>query len=222
MKQVLKQHLGTLLGAIALIWTVVLTLVIQRDTPPASEEVSAELQQGQQAVVAFVQGDSIQAQFQFLQELDSSLRAEVVAVQSQLKRRMQPLEAEAQELIAFAQGPGVTPEEQAMAQNRLMEIEEEVMRMQEREERTLMEKEQAIQKQIAERLASDLEAFCAEKGIDIVVNWGLSGEGVLYGKPAFDVTQPLIAFMNARHAAGTGAAASEGSEGAATGEETNP
>jgi Skp family chaperone for outer membrane proteins len=222
MKQALKQHLGTLLGAIALLWTVVLTLVIQRDAPPASEEVSAELQEGQQAVVAFVQGDSIQAQFQFLQELDSSLRAEVVAVQGQLKRRMQPLEAEAQELIAFAQGPGVTAQEQAMAQNRLMEIEEEVMRMQEREERALMEKEQTIQKQIAERLASDLEAFCAEKGIDIVVNWGLSGEGVLYGKPAFDVTQPLIAFMNARHAAGVGSTAGEASDAPATGEDTTP
>ena len=204
MKQVLKQHLGTLLGGIALLWTVVLTLVIQQDAPAPSEEVSTEIQEGQQAVVAFVQGESIEAQVDFLLDLDSSLRAEVVAVQAQLKRRMQPLEAEAQELIAFAQGPGVTAQEQSMAQNRLMEIEEEVMRMQEREERALMEKEQTIQKQIAERLASDLEAFCAEKGIDIVVNWGLSGEGVLYGKPAFDVTQPLIAFMNARHAAGAG------------------
>ena len=202
MKQRLKQHLGTLLGALALMWTLVLTLLMQQDRSAVETEVSAELQQGQQAVVAFVHGDSIQANFQFLQELDSALRAEVTEVQRQLQRRMQPLEAEAQELIAFAQGPGATAEEQQMAQNRLMEIEEEVMRMQQREEQSLQEREQAIQKQIADRLAADLEAFCAEQGIDVVVNWGLSGEGVLYGKPAFDVTQPLIAFMNARHAAG--------------------
>jgi len=31
------------------------------------------------------------------------------------------------------------------------------------------------------------------------LNWGLSGEGVLYGAPGFDVTEELLEFLNERY-----------------------
>jgi hypothetical protein len=33
----------------------------------------------------------------------------------------------------------------------------------------------------------------------VVLNWGRSGEGVLFGGEAFDVTSALIQFMNDRY-----------------------
>jgi hypothetical protein len=82
---------------------------------------------------------------------------------------------------------------------RLAEIEKEAAEIRAGAEGSLVEAEQVLQDTLAEILRTDIEVFAAEQGIDIVVNWGLSGEGVLYGSEGFDVTGPLIEFLNARH-----------------------
>ena len=33
---------------------------------------------------------------------------------------------------------------------------------------------------------------CEEEGIDFVLNWGLSGEGVLYGTEPWDITSDVL------------------------------
>ncbi len=110
-----------------------------------------------------------------------------------------PAPKEAQELIAYASGPDATDSEIAIAQQRLAEIEQEAAQIRSGAEGSLVESEQALQDTLAELLRADIEAFAAEQGIDIVVNWGLSGEGVLYGSSGFDITAPLLEYLNARH-----------------------
>jgi Skp family chaperone for outer membrane proteins len=56
-----------------------------------------------------------------------------------------------------------------------------------------------MQAVIAEALRRELEAFAKEEGIDMILNWGLSGEGVLYGGEPMDITPQVLDRLNANH-----------------------
>jgi hypothetical protein len=47
-------------------------------------------------------------------------------------------------------------------------------------------------------LTDEVMAFAVERNIGLVLNWGQSGEGVLYGAMGWDVTDPLLEFINGR------------------------
>ena len=66
-------------------------------------------------------------------------------------------------------------------------------------QQVLAQQERDLQKEIAERLSSELAAFAEQEGIDILLNWGLSGEGVLHGSTGYDITAPLLDFLNGRY-----------------------
>lgn len=182
--------------AVLAVWCGVLTFLTFRSAPAA---MPAALSEGTQPVVAFVRGDSLRAGFAFVAQLEDELMQQMGSAESGLARKLAPLQKEAQELIAYASGPDATDSEIAIAQQRLAEIEQEAAQIRSGAEGSLVEAEQALQDTLAELLRADIEAFAAEKGIDIVVNWGLSGEGVLYGSSGFDITAPLLEYLNARH-----------------------
>jgi len=56
-----------------------------------------------------------------------------------------------------------------------------------------------MQAVIAEALKRELETYAQEEGIDMILNWGLSGEGVLYGGTPWDITEDVLDRLNERH-----------------------
>jgi hypothetical protein len=71
--------------------------------------------------------------------------------------------------------------------------------MQSQQQTELMQMESTIQSEISVKLSSEVAAFAHESELDMVLNWGRSGEGVLFGQTGFDVTVPLLEFMNDRY-----------------------
>jgi hypothetical protein len=123
----------------------------------------------------------------------------VQQAQLSMERKSRPLQEEAQELIEYANGPKATNDEVMMAQNRLVEIENALGQMQSQQQTELMQMESTIQSEISVKLSSEVAAFAHESELDMVLNWGRSGEGVLFGQTGFDVTVPLLEFMNDRY-----------------------
>lgn len=177
-------------------WLAVLTFMTL-DTENA--ELSPALERGKAATIAFVHGDSIQVGYAFIQDQEQTLFKAVQQSQFALERAAVPLQDEAQELIAYANGPDVTRDEIQIAQNRLYEIEAQLAEIQNQSQSQLMQMENQLQSAVAQKLASEVAVFAKENGLEVVLNWGLSGEGVLYGSPSYDVTVELLAFLNARH-----------------------
>ena len=62
-----------------------------------------------------------------------------------------------------------------------------------------MQLENQLQAEVAARLSEEVSVFAEENGLEVVLNWGLSGEGVLYGSPDYDITNALLDFMNDRY-----------------------
>lgn len=179
-----------------LIWSGILTYFMVN---PQGHELSEELKQGKSPVIAYVHGDSIQSNYQFIADREKQLFVAVQQAQIEMERLASPLQTEAQELIAYANGPDATEDEMGMVQNRLMEIEQQLGRIQNASQEKLIELESNLQNEIVEKIASEVQLFAMESGLDVVMNWGLSGEGILYGADAFDVTVPLLSFLNERY-----------------------
>jgi Skp family chaperone for outer membrane proteins len=188
------KNLAWVLGAAALVWCAVLTWGGGASSTPA-------LEGGARAVVAFVHGDSLQQGYGLIADLDQILGRQVAAIEEQLRVKAQPLQEEAMELIEYAQNGNPTNSELNVARERMAEIENELNVYQAQAERAAANREQSMQNMIAQTLRDEIATYAEEAGIDVVLNWGLSGEGVLYGGQGFDVTGPLLAYLNERHEA---------------------
>ena len=162
-------------------------------------EMPESLRKWEKAVVAFIHGDSIQANWEFIADREKAMFIAVQQAQLSMERKSRPLQEEAQELIEYANGPKATNDEVMMAQNRLVEIENALGQMQSQQQTELMQMESTIQSEISVKLSSEVAAFAHESELDMVLNWGRSGEGVLFGQTGFDVTVPLLEFMNDRY-----------------------
>lgn len=192
----MNEKITAVLITLVVVWTSFLTFKVFGSE---NSELPEGIQKGQNATVAFVHGDSIQANWQFISDREKAMFIAVQQAQMSMERRSRPLQEEAQELIAYANGPNATSDDVMIAQNRLVEIENALGQMQSQQQTELMQKESMIQAEIAVQLSAEVEAFALESDLDVVLNWGRSGEGVLYGQPGFDVTAPLIQFMNERY-----------------------
>jgi len=192
----MNNQLVSILMACLVIWLAILTYIQVSD---ASHKLSSSLQSGDVAKVAYVRGDTLQANYEFIAERERELFAAVQQAQIAVGRMATPLQEEAQELIAFATGPNVTEDELQIAQSRLYEIEAQLGQIQNDSQTRLMQLENELQAEVAKRLSDEVAVFARANGLEVVLNWGVSGEGVLYGSSDLDVTGALIAFMNDRY-----------------------
>jgi len=128
--------------------------------------------------------------------LEATLRENMYELDSLLQQDSSPLQEEAQELICYANSGNATVSEIEIASNRVNEIEQLLQKLQYEAEQDFTLKESTMQASIAAHLTETLRVFSDEHDIDIVFNWGLSGEGVLYGTEAIDVTQEVLIALN--------------------------
>ena len=173
----MNNQLVSILIACLGIWLAILTYIQVGDSAP---ELPASLQDGQAATVAYVHGDSIQANYEFIAERERALFVAVQQAQMAVERMATPLQEEAQELIAYANGPNVAEDEVQIAQSRLYEIEAQLAQIQNESQTRLVQLENQLQAEVAARLSEEVSVFAEQNGLEVVLNWGLSGEGVLY------------------------------------------
>ncbi|MDE0980168.1 MAG: OmpH family outer membrane protein [Flavobacteriales bacterium] len=176
-------------------WCIGLTWVLVKNP---TEALSPELQSGTTPVIAFVHGDSIQSQYEFIAAQEQKLFIALQEVQAGIELKSVPLQKEGQELIDYANSAAANAEEIEMVQGRLGEIQTSLRQMQQDGTNRLADMEASLQAEVTVILTAEVEAFAVERNIDVVLNWGQSGEGVLYGSTGWDVTAPLLDFLNSR------------------------
>jgi hypothetical protein len=82
------------------------------------------------AVIAYVHGDTLQQGMLLIQALEATLRENMAEVDSVLKGHARPLQAEAQELISYANSGNASADEIDIASRRVGEIEDILEKMQ--------------------------------------------------------------------------------------------
>ena len=194
MKQVNPSVFWPVVGVLV-VWLAALTWNAVGSAPTAAERAAA----GGGPVVAFVHGDSLQRGMAFVQTMQANLQMQMEAREKQLQEDALPLQEEAQELLAYANSGQASDDELEIAQRRILELEEGLRTLQRAAEQDMFVAEQNMQAVMAEALRRHLEEHAREEGIDFVLNWGLSGEGVLYGTEPWDITSDVLARINAAH-----------------------
>lgn len=153
-----------------------------------------------QPTVAFIRGDSLNLGYQFFIDKQDEMISSTRQSESKLQRQLSKAEGEYQELMQYAQSGQATEEELQIAQQRMMELEYELQAMQQQEQERLLRKEQEFQIEITSRITAFLDRYAKENNIDLILNWGISGEGVLYGSEPFDITADVLSGLNAEYA----------------------
>ncbi len=185
---------GGVTGGLVL-WLGVLTWKTMESQPSAAERAAF----GGGPVVAYVHGDSLQQGMALLQTMQANLQLQLEAREQQLQEDALPLQQEAQELLEYAQNGQASQDELEIAQTRILELEEELRAMQGTAEQDMFVAEQNLKAVLADALRRHLEAHAEEEGIDFILNWGLSGEGVLYGSEPWDITTEVLDRINKAH-----------------------
>ena len=176
--------------AVVGVWLIALTFLQFKSSPKFSANSEGQ-------TIAYVHGDSLHSGMNLIAELERTLKENVAEVDSILKAEAEPLQAEAQELIAYTNSGNATEEEVQIAQTRVYEIESILQQMQAEAEQNVFNQEQTMQTTVSAFLSKTMEEYAAENNIDLILNWGLSGEGVLYGTEPYNVTNEVLERLNA-------------------------
>lgn len=150
--------------------------------------------------IGFIRGDSLNLKYKFILDKEDELISFSTVSENKLGRQLQAAEKEYKELVDYVQSGKATESDMAIAQQRLMQLEQELQSAQAREQELLGRKEAEFQKEIADRLSAFLERYAKDNEIDLILNWGFSREGVLYGQEPFDITQDVLNQLNSEYA----------------------
>ena len=176
--------------AIVGVWLIALTYIQLKPSPKFSANSEAP-------IIAYVHGDSLHSGMDLIATLEATFQQNVEEADSLLKAEATPLQQEAQELIAYANSGSATQDEIQIAQNRVYEIEAILQQMQAKASQNVQYQEQTMQTTVSAFLNKVLSEYAEENNIDLILNWGLSGEGVLYGTEPYNITEEVLEKLNA-------------------------
>tara|TARA_B100001564_G_C20548439_1_gene627817 strand:+ start:136 stop:699 length:564 start_codon:yes stop_codon:yes gene_type:complete len=172
------------------LWLIALTYVQFKTEPELSADANA-------TIIAYVHGDSLRSGMDLVKTLTQDLKVNEEKIDSLLMAEAAPLEQEAQELITYANSGSASENDLLVTQERLHEIEMLFQQLQVESQQMQFSYQQIIQDSINTFLSKVLDDFANENNIDMILNWGLSGEGVLFGKEPYNVTGEVLEKLNA-------------------------
>lgn len=173
---------------------------VQADASSKGRMISRDTSATGGAKIAFIRGDSLNMGYQFIIDKQDELISSSKLSESKLQRSLQKAEREYEELMTYVQSGAASEEEMQIAQQRGMELQYELQLMEQEEQQRLSRKEQEMQSEIVTRLNDFLNKYAEENGIDLIINRGVSGEGVLYGSEPYDITSEVLQGLNEAYA----------------------
>jgi outer membrane protein len=151
------------------------------------------------AVLAYVDGDSLNAKYQFIIDKTKSLEANYNAAELKVRKEYEKRQKDVQDIMTYAQNNKVSDEEAALYEERLQQLQYEMQQIEQQQSESVMKKEQQLQLELMERVSKFMDGYAKSKGIDYVVNYQRNTNFILYGNNAYDVTAEVIALLNAEY-----------------------
>lgn len=151
------------------------------------------------AVLAYVDGDSLNAQYKFIIDKTKALEANYNAAELKVRNEYEKRQKDVQDIMAHAQSNKISDEEAALFEQKLQQLQYEMQQIEQQQSDNVMKKEAELQKELMDRVSKFMEGYAKSKGIDYVVNYQRNTNFILYGNNAYDVTAEVIALLNAEY-----------------------
>lgn len=153
-------------------------------------------------IVAFVNGDTLNAKYDFIVEKSKDLDQKMASAEERVKKEYGPRQAQYEQNMRYAQEHPDMSDAEAMALQKDMErLQMEMDEIQQREVGVLQKKEAQLQEELIKRVNDYLAKYTKERGIDYVINKQSEFQVLLYGNSDYDITAEVIAGLNAEYAA---------------------
>lgn len=147
--------------------------------------------------IAYVNSDSIWANYEFVQFMKDELAAEKLKLEGQYNYQMKKLEEEVIEFQQKAQYMSI--QDGTARENELMQRQQELMQLQEQLNYQFMESEQEKNKVLYDSIANYIEQYSKQNNLQFVFGYNLTGS-MFYGADTLNITNTIVDALNERYA----------------------
>ena len=150
--------------------------------------------------IAYVEIDSLLSKYNFWKDLNEQMIKKEENIRTTLNEKGKKLEAEAREFERKIQNNGFATRERAeQEQARLVKQQQELQALQQKLAEELAVENQNYNLQMRDSINSFLKTYNQTKGYDLIIsNTGF--DNLLYGNPAYNITDEIVEGLNARYA----------------------
>ena len=152
-----------------------------------------------QMKIAYVNLDSLNAQYLFITEKSAELEQSATAAEAKVKAEAAKRQKEVNELVAYAQKGNLPADEQATVQNRLSQLENELAQIQQQEEQILMQNESALQENLRKKLEVYTANYAKANGWDYIFSYQSTAPLILFANPIYDLTTEIVKGLNTEY-----------------------
>jgi len=149
--------------------------------------------------IAYVEIDSLLTKYNFWNDLSEQMLKKEENIRTTLNEKGKKLEAEAREFDRKIQNNGFASRERAeQEQARLMKLQQELQELQQKLTSELAAENQKNSLELRDSINSFLKVYNQTKGYDLIIS-NTAFDNLLYGNPAFNITNEIVEGLNARY-----------------------
>ena len=152
-----------------------------------------------QMKIAYVNLDSLNAQYLFITEKSAELEKSATAAEAKVKGEAAKRQKEVDDLVLYAQKGNLPADEQATVQNRLGQLQNELAQIQQQEEQLLMQNESAMQEDLRKKLEVFTANYAKANGWDYIISYQSTAPLILFANPIYDLTVEIVKGLNAEY-----------------------
>ncbi|MCW3121681.1 MAG: hypothetical protein JWQ38_1173 [Flavipsychrobacter sp.] len=168
-----------------------------KNTPAAVTTVAAEPGTNNAGKVAYVNIDSLEANYELLKTKREQFKARQEQMEGELERSYQQMQNDAASLQKKAEANQLTQSEGEAAQKRLMQMRQSLETRKQALTEQLMKEQETFNKDLKTRLDAFLEEYNKTRHYDYILSFSASGSSILYANKQLDITKDVVAGMNA-------------------------
>ena len=147
--------------------------------------------------LAFVNGDTLNANYVFLKEKKASYEKKQAAFESEMASKQKQLQNEFATFQKKAQSGSLSQAEGEATQKRLAQQQQALEQRHQSMSAQLMKEQDAINTEFQSKLDAFLEKFNKANKYDFIFTYSKAGGPILYADKAHDITQQVLKEMNA-------------------------
>ncbi len=148
---------------------------------------------GPNAKIAYVNIDSLNANYEFLTDMQNDLIAEQTKMEGRVAARAKEVQ---EKLLALQQRQYTSQQEVQAAEMEAQNMQIELENYRARLANELMDKEVEHQKKLYENVRMFIERYNEEHDFDYVLNYSKIGGAILFTNESLDITNDVIAGLN--------------------------
>ena len=164
---------------------------------PAEQSIAAPATQGGGVKIAYVNGDTLDAQYIWLKKQKDAIQQRMESAENSLAAKEQALMKDAQALQERFQGGNMTQADAEKQQNALMQrgqkLEEEKMRL----SKSLSEEQKKAFNDLYANVETQLKTLSSQIGYDYILSYSRGGQ-ILLANDSLDITKQVLDLLNAQ------------------------